>query len=160
VRVGVAAAFSATLVGAVALGSAWPQGADVNDGVLRLGWRLTGQVKETCRERTAEELSKLPVHMRAPRACASEVLTYELTATVDDRVLVAKTVRSPGIRADRPLSVEEDLPIAPGEHVVSVTFAPRDRDSTGKRLTLERRLHFEPKRVVLVTYAQGALVVR
>lgn len=151
---------SAILLALLALGSRWPQGADAHHALLRLGWRLAGEVKETCRDLTPEELARRPVHMRTPRECVARVLAYELKAVVDGRVLVQKTVRSPGLRADRPLSVEEEVPIAAGEHLVSVTFVPEERGSGGKVLTLEQRLRFDARRVVLVTYEDGALVVK
>jgi hypothetical protein len=43
---------------------------------------------------------------------------------------------------------------------VSVTFTPREGDGAGVRLALERRLRFEPGRIVLVTYDGRALSVR
>ena len=160
VRAGLAVGFSTLALAGLAVGSRWPQGADADHAILRLGWRLAGQVRETCRDRSAEELAKLPVHMRTPQECTTEGLTYALRATVDGRVVVAQTVRAPGLRADRPLSVEEDVPLAPGDHVVQVMFAPEDGASVGRRLTLERRLRFDAKRVRLVTYDNDALVVR
>jgi ferredoxin/coenzyme F420-reducing hydrogenase delta subunit len=160
VRAVVAVTFSTMLLALLALGSRWPQGGDADHALLRLGWRLTGQVKETCRDLSPEELAKQPVHMRTPRACASEVLTYDLTALVDGRVVAQKKVRSPGLRADRPLSVEEDLPVAPGDHLVKVTFTPEDAASAGTVLSLERRVRFTRARVVLVTHDGEALVLR
>jgi ferredoxin len=160
VRTGVAVVFSAVLLALVALGSRWPQGVDADHSLLRLGWRLTGQVKETCRDLTPEELAKRPIHMRTPRECSSQVLTYDLTAMVDGQVVARKQVRSPGLRADRPLSVEEDLRVAPGEHLVKVTFTPEDAGSRGKVLAIERPMRFERKRVVLITYDNDALVVK
>jgi len=128
--------------------------------VLRLGWRLTGQVRERCRDLTAEELAARPVHMRRSRECVSEVLAYDLTATIDGRVVSQQRVKSPGLRADRPLSVEEDVTIAPGEHAVTVTFAPAEAGSGGKTLTFEDRLRFVPGRVVLITHEEGRLTAR
>jgi ferredoxin len=160
VRAGVAIAFSAALLGLLALASGSPQGRDAEDAVLRLGWRLTGQVKETCRDLTAEELARRPVHMRTPRECDSRVLTYDLTASLDGRVVARKTVRSPGLRADRPLSVEEEIRVVPGEHLLSVSFTPEDVASSGKALTIERRVRFERGHVVLVTSDNDTLIVR
>jgi ferredoxin len=153
-------ALGALLLALVALFSAWPQGTDAGHAVLRLGWRLTGQVRERCRDLTPEELAARPVHMRRPRECTSEVLTYDLTAAVDGRVVSQRRVASPGLRADRPLLVEEDLAIAPGEHAVSVTFVPADPDSGGRTLAFEGRVRFAPGRVVLVTQEDGQLVAR
>jgi len=159
-RVALAVGASALLLVGLALGSGWPQGANADHGLLRLGWRLAGQVNARCRDLSPEELSRRPVHMRVPRECANEVLTYDLKAVVDGRVVVQKTVRSPGLRADRPLSVEEDLSIAPGEHDVSVTFSPHDGGSAGKVLSLERRIRFDRGRVVLITSENDTLSVR
>jgi len=159
-RTGMAAGFSALLLGGLALGSGWPQGAESDHALLRLGWRLAGQVKEQCHDLTAEELARRPVHMRKPRECVSEVLSYDLRATVDGRVVAEKLVRSPGLRADRPLSVEEDLRITPGDHEVSVTFTPHTAAAVGKTLSLERKIHFDRGRVVLITSEDDTLITR
>jgi ferredoxin len=159
-RPAMAAGFSALLLGGLALGSGWSQGTDPDHALLRLGWRLVGQVKEQCRDLTPEELARRPVHMRRPRECVSEVLSYDLRAVVDGRVVAEKLVRSPGLRADRPLSVEEDLRIAPGDHEVSVTFTPHTVGATGKTLSLERRIRFDRGRVVLITSDDDALTIR
>ena len=159
-RASLAVAFSALLLAGVALGSGLPQGAVPAHALLRLGWRLAGQVRERCRDLGPEELARRPVHMRKPRECTTEVLTYDLKAVVDGRVVAEKIVRSPGLRADRPLSVEEDLEIAPGEHQVSVTFGPHDADTGGKVLSLERKIGFERGRVVLITTENDTLITR
>jgi hypothetical protein len=125
-----------------------------------LGWRLTGQVKERCRDLTPQELAKRPVHMRVPRECVTEVLSYDLKAVVDGQIVAEKTVRSPGLRADRPLNVQEDLRVIPGDHDVRVTFTPHEAGGPGKVLSLERRVRFDRGRVVLVTYDNDSLVAR
>jgi ferredoxin/coenzyme F420-reducing hydrogenase delta subunit len=160
VRAVVAVAFTAILISLVALGSRWPQGADPDHALLRLGWRLAGQVKEQCRDLSAEELQKRPAHMRVARECARTVLTYDLRAVVDGRVVAEKRVASPGLRADRPLSVEEEIEVAPGEHSVQVTFTPEERASGGRVLSLDRRVRFERGRVALVTDDNDALTVK
>jgi hypothetical protein len=50
--------------------------------------------------------------------------------------------------------------VAPGEHAVSLTFAPEGTAGGGTTLSLDGRLRFAPGRVVLVTSADGQLVVR
>jgi ferredoxin len=152
-----AVAVSALLLALVALGSGAPQGVDAGHARLRLGWRLAGQTRERCRDLTAVEQAARPVHMRQPRECAREALSYELTAAVDGRVVARKVVTPPGLRADRPLSVEEEIDVAPGEHVLRVTFAPVDATGGGATLALERRVSFAPARVVLVTYDGATL---
>jgi ferredoxin/coenzyme F420-reducing hydrogenase delta subunit len=153
-------ALSVALLVLVAMGSRSPQGADSSYALLRLGWRLTGQVHERCRDLTAEEQAARPVHMRRARECVSEVLTYDLVAAVDGQQLTRKRVKSPGLRADRPLSVEEDLKVTPGEHTVAITFTPAEPGDGGKPLTFEGRVLFTSARVVLITYEHGRLAAR
>jgi len=109
---------------------------------------------------TPDELARRPAHMRKPRECVSEVLSYDLRAAVDGRVVAEKLVRSPGLRADRPLNVEEDLRIAPGDHEVSVTFTPHAGAAAGKALSLERKLRFDRGRVVLITTENDTLIAK
>ena len=146
-----AAGFSAALLGLVAVGSRWPLGTDADHAVLRLGWRLAGQARERCRELSPEEIAARPVHMRQSRECVSEALAYDLTAAVDGQVLVRKRVRPPGMRGDRPLSVEEDLDVRPGARAVTVRFIPEDPASGARVLAFDGTVQFERGRVVLVT---------
>jgi ferredoxin len=159
-RGAVAVAVSAGLLALVATGSGWPQGADADHAVLRLGWRLAGQVRERCRDLTPEELAARPVHMRRARQCVSEVLAYDLTAAVDGRIIAGKRVRPAGLRADRPLSVEEEFEIRPGEHAVTVTFRPADAAADGKALAFDGTVRFERGRVVLITHDGDRLLAR
>lgn len=154
------AALTGVLLGLVALGSGWPQGESAPHAVLRLGWRLAGEVAQRCRDLAPEELARRPVHMRQPRECVSEVPTYDLRAVVDGAVVAERRVASPGLRADRPLTVEENIRLSPGHHDVTVTFVPADEASDGKRLSFTGRLRFERRRVVLVTYDGSVLVAR
>jgi len=153
-------ALSIALLALVAAGSRGPQGTDADYALLRLGWRLAGQVRERCRDLTAEEQAARPVHMRRARECVNEVLTYDLTAAVDGRVLTRQRVKSPGLRADRPLTVEEELKVVPGEHAIAITFAPEELSERARPLTYAGRVRFAPGRVVLVTYESGRLVTR
>ena len=153
-------ALTAVVLALLALGSRAPQGTDADHGRLRLGWRLAGLRHERCRDLSAEEMAKRPVHMRQARECVSEVPSYELTAAVDGQVVVRKPIVSPGLRADRPLSVEEEVDVAPGEHDVRVTFAPRQASPGDVTLGFEGRVRFAAARVVLVTYDGGRLTAR
>ena len=158
IRRGQALGLSAVLLGFLALGSRWPQGADADHALLRLGWRLAGQVEERCRDLTPEELARRPVHMRLPRECVSSALPYRLLATVDGRVVAEKTVKAPGLRADRPLTVEEEVEVQPGDHEVRVVFRPETSGGEGRTLSFQGRVQFDRQRVVLVTLEDDQLM--
>ena len=148
------------LLALVAAGSRWPQGADADHAVLRLGWRLAGQVHERCRDLTPEELSARPVHMRQARECVRTALAYDLTTSVDGQVIARKHVRPAGLRADRPLSVEEEFAVHPGEHALNVTFRPETPESGATELVFDGTVRFERGRVVLITQDAGHLRAR
>lgn len=142
----------------IALGSSYPQGAEYQDSMLRLGWRLTGQVHEECRTLNAEEVAKLPVHMRKPLQCSTKVLAYMLKAEVDGKIVIEKVVSPAGLRADRPLLVQEEFAIAPGEHEVEVSFLPVEQNFKAKEFRFKSRVDFQKKKVHLVTYQGENLV--
>jgi len=123
VRTALGALVAVALTGAVAALTRTPvtfSGSDV--GTLRLSWRMAGVTAEACRTLSEEELARLPVHMRNPRACIGVVASYLLRVTADGAVIAQDTVRPPGARGDRPLNVLREFPLSPGDHAVAVGF--------------------------------------
>jgi hypothetical protein len=135
--------------------------------IVRLAWRARGERERRCRRPTAEELSKLPAHMRPEEICERGIVPYRLRVTLDDRPVVDELVRAGGALGDRPLFVFHELPVSPGVHRLTVTFerddAPvDDRESdagethgareTPRRLTLAETIPLAPGAIVLVTY--------
>jgi hypothetical protein len=98
--------------------------------------------------------------MRQARECLREALAYDLTAAVDGQVIVRKRVRPPGLRGDRPLSVEEDLRVQPGARAITIRFVPEDPASGGRVLAFDGAVEFERGRVVLVTNDGDRLAAR
>ena len=140
-----------------------PYAAERPEGALiRLAWRARGERVQRCRRLSADELAKLPVHMRQEEVCERGMLPYQLRVAVDGRPVVDKEVRAGGAQADRPLFVFEELPVVPGLHRVTITFerepiasAANDRDERGgtpARLALDDTITLAPRAIVLVTY--------
>lgn len=122
-RKGVAAVVAVGLTVATAALSRVPVSFSADDqGQLRLSWRVEGVTAEACRPLSAEELARLPVHMRNPKACIGVIASYHLQVTVDGAATVQDTIRPPGARGDRPITVLRELPLAPGPHRVGVRF--------------------------------------
>lgn len=131
--------------------------------VLRLAWRARGERVNQCRTRTADELARLPVHMRQTEVCERRLLPYRLVVRLDDREVANREVRGAGAREDRPLFVFEDIRVAPGPHRVVVYFtreggdsvapkAPNQGLSTPARLALDTVVAVGARRIALVTY--------
>ena len=122
-RKGVAGIVAVGLTVATAALSRVPLSFSADDqGQLRLSWRVEGVTAEACRTLPEEELARLPAHMRNPKACIGVIASYHLQVTVDGATAVQDTIRPPGARGDRPITVLRELPLAPGRHRVSVRF--------------------------------------
>lgn len=159
------------LGGAVALtvfalaGLAWASqlkaGTSPTSGAVRLAWRLPGQSWLDCRPLSAEEIARLPVHMRQTQDCRTVYLPYRLRAWTDGTPVVDRAVVPLGARGDRPLYVEQDLTLAAGRHHVKVEFMPTDDPKhAGMTLAFEDSLAVSAGHARLVTYdgERGRLV--
>lgn len=144
---------------------------EAQQSLLRLAWRLRGSPVTECRRLSPDELARLPAHMRRAEECTRGVAPYRLDVRIDGRPAIDELVHAAGARQDRPLYVHHEVPLAPGEHVVEVTFLPADPESGAVapddrrapvRLALRSLLTLGPGDVALVTYDadSGALVVK
>lgn len=119
---GLAASF--LLAAFLGFGTRVPVGNVVNHSLLRLSWKFPRQTEKTCRPLTAVEIAKLPFHMRHTEECTVESIDYNLKVTLDDQVIIDKTVLSKGARHDRPLFVDETKIMNSGSHKLGLLFAP------------------------------------
>jgi len=136
-----------------------PLGRAPADAALRLAIRTAAAKLEVCRERSAAELAELPVHMRLQRVCEDRPVTYRLEVWLDGTLRHSALASKRGLRADRPLVIEETLSISPGSHAVRVRFAPELANELSPAETaklprdeLEENLELAAGRVVLVTF--------
>jgi len=156
------AALGAVVALALALLTAWGSRVPVafagaDEARLRLSWRMEGIATEACRTLTDEELARLPVHMRNPRACIGVIAEYALRVRAGGVLLAQDTIRPPGARGDRPLNVLREYALAPGDHQVAVEFqallpegveAPADGVA---ELAWEGNVRVRPRDVALIT---------
>lgn len=154
-------------VAAIVRGSNVHIGADPSaDSQLRLAWSARPERVEDCRQRTEEELARLPQHMRQPLACEGTTAEYRLQVRVAGALVLDRFVRGGGMRHDRRLYVLEEVPVAPGDTDVRVTFdrvgaerpqsvisAAQRMEAVPPHLDLEQRIPFRSRDVVLVTYS-------
>ena len=172
-------ALVAGVMWAVASGSTAPITVHPSDqGVLRLTWSARPERVEVCREQTAEELAKLPKHMRQPLICEGASVRYRLTVLNGDQVVAERIVRGGGLRHDRRLYVFHEVALDPGEASIKVRFDRIEAEGTRSvaseddvptaeerrvgrpaaetvppRLTFDERLQIQPRAVILVTYS-------
>jgi hypothetical protein len=101
--------------------------------VVRLAWRARGERVRECRRLTADELARLPQHMRQEEVCERRILSYRLRVDVDGARVIDELVRAGGAREDRPLFVFRDVAVTPGTHHLQVTFALEGTPGMGRR---------------------------
>jgi hypothetical protein len=128
------------------------------DAMIRLSWRARGARVEECRPLTAEELERIPRHMRREEICEGTVLPYRLRVVLNDQPAIDELVRSAGARQDRPLFVLQELPVPAGTHHLFLEFIRQgepsgdDEPATPGHLTLDAIIALGPHEVALVTY--------
>ena len=150
------------------------------DGQLRLAWSARPERIEKCRQRTEEELARLPQHMRQPLACEGTTAAYRLQVRVDGALVFERVVRGGGLRQDRSLYVFHEVTLEPSDTTLEVRLdrlgpdpapaapaesrtetAERDRanrrqprgEAVPPHLSFQRRLRVRPREVILVTYS-------
>jgi hypothetical protein len=164
----------------VLAGIAWASNASIpahrsSDAVLRVAWSALPERVETCREASADELARLPPHMRQRLVCEGAAASYRLTVRAAGAVRADRVVRAGGLRHDRRLYVFEEVRLPAGEADIDVRFdrveaasatgavrpsasaSPRrsNSDAAPPHLAYAERVSFVPGRVVLVTYDAG-----
>lgn len=107
--------------------SAWPWvAAPPHTASLRIAFRHVAAFAAAGEVKSAEEIEKLPRHMRplsAERARTGRRVDTVLTVELDGRRLLRKTYPAGGLRADGPSFAYEELPVPPGRHVLELELA-------------------------------------
>ena len=139
-----------------------------NQGVLRLAWSARPERVEVCREQSAEELAKLPAHMRQPLVCEGTSARYRLTVWHEGRLIADRMLQGGGVRQDRRLYVFHELPLDPGQTSIEVkvdridepgaNVSPRAKqpfavEAVPPNLTFAGRVTIGPRQVLLITYS-------
>ncbi|MDE2782969.1 MAG: hypothetical protein OXK77_08435 [Gemmatimonadota bacterium] len=96
---------------------------DAEAAELRLSWRIPAPSERSCRPPTEAELEGVLPHMRPSEVCTDEAIPYRLTVLLDGDTLRSGPVARAGGRI-RAITVYERFVIAPGDHRITVGFAP------------------------------------
>ncbi len=102
---------------------------------LRVAVRHVAGVTASSRGPSAEDLERLPRHMRPPGGAAGLArgprADTRLTVVVDGRPVLARTYRPTGFGHDGPTYVYKELPLAPGPHRIEVRLGEADGPGRG-----------------------------
>src|SRR5690606_21602539 len=93
-----------------------------DQGLLRLSFRHPGKIAADCRERSPEELAKMPPQLRAEMECPRERSPVQVRVELDGELLFDESYAPAGLRKDGAASGYFRMPIPAGEHRLQVKF--------------------------------------
>jgi hypothetical protein len=131
-----------------------------DEALVRLSFTHATQRRFACRERTPEELAKLPPNMRAALDCPRERSPLAVELELDGAVLHRAEARPAGLRRDGAATVYRRIPVAAGEHRLMLRL--RDRAEGPFGYVREERVSLAPGDQLVVDFdaARGGFVLR
>ena len=96
-----------------------------NKSLVRVSFSHAGERKEPCRQRSAEELAKLPPNMRAAQDCPRERSPVTVELDLDGKMLFTANAAPTGLRRDGASTVYRRLVVPSGKHRIVARL--RDR---------------------------------
>ena len=132
-----------------------------DQGLLRLSFKHPGKVKADCRQRTPEELARIPANMRQEMDCPRERSPVRVRVEFDGKDLYDEVFPPAGLSRDGASSGYRRLPIAAGAHHLKVQFND-DVRVAGFNYEREQRVEIKAGQVLLIDFApdKGGVVIR
>jgi hypothetical protein len=132
-----------------------------DEALLRLSLLHAGQPKGACRQRTAEELAKMPPQMRVALDCPRERSPVLVRVEIDGRAVLDEAFEPAGLRRDGASAAYRRLAIKAGPHTLRVQLND-DANRTGFPYQREAALSVAPGQIVLIDFnpAKGGLLIR
>jgi len=123
-----------------------------DEALLRLSFTHPGQIIANCRERSAEELAKMPANMREAQDCPRERSPVHVRVELDGAPLYDEVFSPAGLRRDGAAAGYRRLAISAGEHQLKVEFND-DARINGFNYEHSQTVHPVPGQVVLIDFS-------
>lgn len=129
--------------------------------LLRLSFSHPGRIVGDCRQRTAEELAKLPPQRRVATECPRERSPVRVRVEVDGREILAESFAPAGFSRDGAATGYRRMPIAAGHHRIRAQLAD-DVRVVGYNYEREIEIDARPGRIVLIDFApdRGGVIIQ
>jgi hypothetical protein len=118
--------------------------------LVRVSLIHAAERKQECRQRTPEELAKLPPNMRAALDCPRERAPLLVELEIDGAVVFSRSVLPAGFKRDGAASLYHRLPLAAGRHRVVARL--RDRADGPFNYVREETLELAPGGMLLIDF--------
>ncbi len=119
--------------------------------LLRLSFTHSGDRKASCRDRTPEELAKLPPNMRQAQVCDRRRPPIDVELDVDGSVIYSAEIAPSGLAGSGPSRVYERLLLPAGPHTLTVRM--RDNPATeGFDYVETRKVDLKPEQSFVIDF--------
>lgn len=119
--------------------------------VVTLSFAHSGQRLADCRERTPEELAKLPPNMRAPMECSRERSPVDVRFAVDGDVRYARTLKPSGLSRDGTSYVYAKIEIPAGRHDIDLALDD-DIHRSGGAYEYSAEVDLQPYQILVIDF--------
>lgn len=128
--------------------------------LLRLSFSHGAKPAAPCRERSEEELAKLPPNMRVKLDCPRERAPVKVEIEMDGKLLYDIVAQPAGIKRDGASTVYRRLPIPAGKHEFKARLSDTPDGAFG--YAAEEVVELAPGRVLLIDFnlTQGGFVFK
>jgi hypothetical protein len=143
--------------------SHWPvyEHLDPDEALIKLSLVHTGKPVGDCRERTPEELAKLPPNMRKVMDCPRERSPVTVELDIDGAPAARTTAAPSGLSRDGASAIYHRLPVLAGERTVEVRLRD-DARTEGFTHHLQQRVTLTPAQVLVIDFdgERGGIVLQ
>lgn len=119
-----------------------------DQALIKLSFSHSGKLLAECRQRSPEELAKMPPNMRTPMDCRRERSPVAIEIDLDGKPLFRRIAPPSGLSKDGASTVYQRFTLPAGTHQLAVRFS----DDVNKK-------DFGYQRVETVTLAPGKVLV-
>jgi hypothetical protein len=147
----------AALAAVLVLFSDWPRYHQLGPGeaLVKLSIVHEPRLVQPCRERTAEELAKLPPNMRAPMICERERAPLVAEVDLDGRLVLRQVAQPSGLARDGRATLYHRLVTTAGRHDIAVRL--RDEAGTGDfNYKGSASVQLRPAQVLVIDFDRGS----
>lgn len=122
-----------------------------DNALIRLSLTHAGQRVGDCKDRSAEELAKLPPNMRTKQSCGRERNQVTLEMDIDGKTVYSQTAKPAGLSGDGRSRFYDSREIAAGRHLIRARM--RDGGNpAGWDYDAQAEVELAPRQVFVVDF--------
>ena len=129
------------------------------EALVRVSFIHATERRQACRQRSAEELAKLPPNMRAAQDCPRERAPLLVELELDGKLVLRREVQPSGLHRDGNVAVYQRLALPAGRHRIVARL--RDRAEGEFNYVKDETLELADGRVLIIDFnaARGGFAV-